>query len=251
MRRRIEVWSLQLGALAALIGAWAYATGPGGVSPILLPEMSRVRDELRELVVSSQLWRDVGVTLTELIAAFTIALVLGVLVGFACSRTALRSQVAEPLIAWGYLVPTVLFYPLFILWFGVGMPSKIAYGAISGFFPIAFNSLRGFRAIDPRYVKVARAYGATNAQTDRQVKMPAAMPMVLSGVRIGAALCMITVILAEMLASTRGLGYELARASNTLQTPTAFALILVLLVFVAIIQLVIQRLGREPYKTET
>ena len=251
MRRRIAVLGLQIGALAALIGAWAYANGPGQVSPILLPDMARVAEELRELVVSAQLWRDVGITLTELVAAFTIALVLGVLVGFLCSRTALRSEVAEPLIAWGYLVPTVLFYPLFILWFGVGMQSKIAYGAVSAFFPIAFNSLRGFRAVDPRYLKVARAYGATNAQTDRQVKMLASLPMVLSGVRIGAALCMVSVILAEMLASTQGLGYELARASQTLQMSTAFALILVLLVFVAFIQLAIQRLGREPYKTET
>lgn len=250
MKRRLTVWGLRIAALVILFGSWIYATGPGGVSPILLPDLSLVWEQIRTLMTAGHTWSNVGVTLFELVIAFAIALIGGVLLGFVCSRTALRAEVAEPLIAWGYLVPLVLFYPLFILWFGVGTPSKIAYGAISGFFPIAFNSLRGFRAIDPRYLKVAQAFGASNSQTDRQVKMPAALPMVLAGVRIGAALCMITVILAEMLASTRGLGYELARASQTLQVPTAFALIFVLLMFVAIVQLVIQWLGREPYKTE-
>ena len=81
--------------------------------------------------------------------------------------------------------------------------------------------------------------------------MPAALPMVLSGVRIGAALCMITVILAEMLASTQGLGYELARASQTLQVAEAVALILILLVFVAIVQFAINHAGKERYRTDT
>ena len=250
MSRRLIVWGLRLLGLAVLIGAWAYATGPGGVSPIVLPEMSLVWEQLVEVLGEGEIWDDVGITFVELVLAFTIALATGILVGFFCSRTELRAEVAEPLIAWGYLVPLVLFYPLIILWFGVGPSSKVAYASISGFFPIAYNSLRGFRAVDPRYVRVARAFGARGRQIDLQVKMPAALPMVLSGVRIGGALCMITVILAEMLASTQGLGYELARASHTLQVPTAFALILVLLTFVAVVQLVIQRLGREPYKPD-
>jgi ABC-type nitrate/sulfonate/bicarbonate transport system permease component len=145
------------------------------------------------------------------------------------------------------MVPLVLFYPLFIVWFDIGMTSKIVYGALSGFFPMAFNSLRGFRAVDPRYLRVAQAFGASASQSDRQVKLPAAMPMVMSGIRIGGALCMITVILAEMLASTQGLGYELARASQTLKVPSVYAHIVVLLGFVALVQIFINRLGRTRF----
>jgi ABC-type nitrate/sulfonate/bicarbonate transport system permease component len=250
VRRRLIVWALRILALAGILGSWLYATGPGEVSPILIPKVSLVWEQVKLLVSSGDIWGDVGITLFELVAAFTIALVAGVLVGFVCGRTPLRAEVAEPLIAWGYLVPLVLFYPLFILWFGVGVESKIAYGALSGFFPIAYNSLRGFRAIDQRFLRVARAFGATNVQTDWQVKTPAALPMMLAGIRIGAALCMITVILAEMLASTRGLGYELARSSQTLQVPRAFALILILLVFVVIVQWVINYFGKERYRIE-
>lgn len=250
MKRLAALWVLRVLGLAALFGAWAYGTGPGGVSPIVLPEISAVWGQLTELIADSEVWSGAGLTVFELIAAFAIALVCGVLVGFLCGRTPLRAEVAEPLIAWGYLVPLVLFYPLIIIWFGVGVESKIAYGALSSFFPIAFNSLRGFRAIDQRYLEVARAFGANGGQTDWQVKVPAAMPMMLAGIRIGAALCMITVILAEMLASTRGLGYQLARASQTLQVAQAFGLIAILLVFVAIVQFSINRLGRERHKAE-
>jgi len=247
MSRRLGVWGIRLAIVAALLGYWIYMTGPGDISPLLLPKLELVGERLVEIVTSEQLWHDVGITVVEFVAAFLIAGVVGVVLGFACSRTDLRYRVVEPLVAWGYMVPLVLFYPLFIVWFDIGMTSKIAYGALSGFFPIAFNSLRGFRAVDPRYLRVARAFGASPAQADRQVKLPAAMPMVMSGIRIGGALCMITVILAEMLASTQGLGYELARASQTLKVPSVYAHIIVLLVFVAIVQLLINRLGKTRF----
>ena len=247
MRSRLAVWGIRLGLLAALLGYWIYMTGPGQISPLLLPKLNLVGDQLSDILTSATLWHDVGVTVIEFVSAFLIACVAGVGIGFVCSRTELRYRVTEPLVAWGYMVPLVLFYPLFIVWFDIGMASKIAYGALSGFFPMAFNSLRGFRAVDPRYLRVAKAFGASASQSDRQVKLPAAMPMVMSGIRIGGALCMITVILAEMLASTQGLGYELARASQTLKVPSVYAHIVVLLGFVAIVQLLINRLGRTRF----
>ena len=247
MRHRLAVWGIRLGLVVAILGCWLYMTGPGDVSPLLLPKLGLVGDQLGSILTSGELWRDVGITVVEFVAAFLIACVVGVALGFACSRTELRYRVTEPLVAWGYMVPLVLFYPLFIVWFDIGMASKIAYGALSGFFPIAFNSLRGFRAVDPRYMRVAQAFGATPGQSDRQVKLPAAMPMVMSGIRIGGALCMITVILAEMLASTQGLGYELARASQTLKVPSVYAHIAVLLCFVALVQILINRLGKTRF----
>lgn len=247
VRTALAVWGIRLGLVAALLGYWIYMTGPGQVSPLLLPKLKLVGKELSEILTSGSLWHDVGITAAEFVVAFLIAGVVGVGIGFACSRTELRYRVTEPLVAWGYMVPLVLFYPLFIVWFDIGMTSKIVYGALSGFFPIAFNSLRGFRAVDPRYLRVAQAFGASDSQSDRQVKLPAAMPMVMSGIRIGGALCMITVILAEMLASTEGLGYELARSSQTLKVPSVYAHIIVLLGFVALVQIFINRLGKTRF----
>lgn len=245
---RAKVIALDVLLVAALFGTWTYATGPGGVSPIVLPPLDSVGERLFELLLGGDLWSHLALTLTEIVAAFLIAVVSGFAVGFLCSRTPLRAVVTEPLLAWGYLAPMILFYPLLILWIGIGPWSKIIYAAVNGFFPVAFNSLRGFRAVDPRYLKVARAFGASPAQMDRMVKTQAALPMVMSGVRIGAALTIISVILAEMLAAERGIGYELARAGQTLQGATVFSIIAVLLVFVAALQLLIQRFGRAPHQ---
>ncbi|MCW2609120.1 MAG: NitT/TauT family transport system permease protein [Actinomycetota bacterium] len=243
-----KVWALRAALGVALFGSWVYATGPGEVSPVLLPRLELVWRALVGFVQESKTWEHVGVTLFEIGIAFLGSIVAGILVGFACSRTPLRAKVSEPLLAWGYMAPLVLFYPLFILWFGVGIWSKILYGVVSGFFPIAFNSLRGFQAVDERYLRVARAFGASPGQTDRLVKVRAALPMVLAGVRIGAALNIITVILAEMLAAERGLGYELAYASQTLQVPRVFAIIVVLLCVVALLQLLIQRFAKTRHE---
>jgi ABC-type nitrate/sulfonate/bicarbonate transport system permease component len=246
MSQRLKIIALDLLLVAVLVGAWLFATGPGGVSPIVLPPLPDVLERLGSLLQESVLWSSLALTLAEILVAFVIATTLGLAIGFLCSRTELRVRVAEPLLAWGYMAPMVLFYPLLILWTGVGPPSKVFYASINAFFPIAFNSLRGFRAVDPRYLRVARAFGASPTQTDRLVKVQAALPMVLSGVRIGAALTIISVILAEMLASERGMGYQLAMAGHTLQGSTVFAFIAVLLVVVAALQLVVQRFGRAP-----
>jgi len=242
---QVKATLLRFASLLAFFGIWAWLTGPGGVSPILLPRIPLVWDQVGVMVQEPGFWSDLGITLFEIGVAFVFSTVFGIAVGFACSRTQLRARVVEPLVAWGYMAPLILFYPLFILWFGVGMWSKILYAGISGFFPVAFNALRGFQAVDPRYLRVARAFGATPGQIDRQVKVMAAMPLVTAGFRIGAALNIITVILAEMLAAEQGLGYELAAASQTLQMPRVFALVLALLVLVAILQIFIQRIGRE------
>jgi ABC-type nitrate/sulfonate/bicarbonate transport system permease component len=244
-----KIWGLRLLLVVVILGAWTYATGPGGVSPILLPRLDLVWQQLVALLQEGPTWAAIGVTLFEIGLAFVVSTVAGIGLGFVCSRTPLRAKVSEPLLAWGYLAPLVLFYPLFILWFGVGLWSKILYSAVSGFFPIAFNALRGFQAVDERYLKVAKAFGASPGQTDRLVKVWAALPMVMSGVRIGAALNIITVVLAEMLASERGLGYELAYASQTMQVARVFALIIVLLCIVALLQLLIQRFAKPRHDT--
>lgn len=252
VRLRAGIWGLRLASLAAVLGIWVYATGPGGVSPLLFPEGPEVADAFWQLVSGSAIWSDVGVTLFEILVALAVALVLGFSAGFLGSRTALRARIYEPLLAWGYMVPHVMLYPLFLLWAGVGVWSKILFAALAGFFPIAMNTLRGFDSVDGGYVRVGHAFGASKLQLDWLVKLGAAMPMVLAGVRIGAALAVINVILSEMLASQRGLGHELARTSQTLQMPQAFAVILLLLVLVGVLHQGAQRIeSRHHRETRT
>lgn len=242
-RHALKVRGLQLGLLALILGVWAYFTGPGGVSPIFVAPIDEMLVEVVALVGDAEIWSAARTTVVEIVIALCLSLSLGFTVGFLGSRTPFRLQTFEPLLAWGYMIPFVLFYPLFLLWIGVDEGSKIAYGALNGFFPMAFNTMKGFKAVDSTLIRTARAFGASPRQIEWSVKFPAALPVVLTGVRVGAALNVITVILAEMLASRRGLGFELARSSQTLQVSRSYALILFILAIVSVLHLLIQRIG--------
>lgn len=241
MRHQLKVRSLQLLLLAALIGTWLWFTGPGGVSPLFIAPLPATIEALGELLLDPTIWAATWTTVAEIAISISIALAAGFAVGFLGSRTPYRLKVFESLLAWGYMIPFVLFYPIFLLWIGVDEGSKVAYGALNGFFPMAFNTIKGFKAVDSSLIRTARAFGGSPRQIEWAVKFPAALPVVLTGVRVGSALCVITVILAEMLASRRGLGYELARASQTLQVPRSYALIIFILVIVSVLHLLIQR----------
>lgn len=246
---QLKVQGLRIGAVAAVLAAWWYAVGPGGISPLILPPPQEVVGAIGTFLTSRRLYEAIAVTMGEILVSLLIAASLGFLIGFWGARTERRAGVLEPLLVWGYLVPHILFYPLLILWFGVGVPSKIAYSASSAVLPIAFNCLRGFRRIDPKYVSVGRAYGASPRQLDWLIKLRAGIPMAAAGLRLGAALSMITVIVAEMLASTQGLGYLLKLYAQSFSAARSFAITFIILGVVAVFLYVINRVIPDPVGT--
>lgn len=239
------VWALRLLLLVIAVGAWLYGTGPGGISFLILPPLGKVLSAIGTLLTEQVFWGALGITVFEMVVAFAICAVAGVAVAFALSRTELRGRASEPLFSWGYMFPVVLLYPLFLLWVGVGIWSKIAYAATAAFFPIAYNTLRGLRAVDAKYLKVGAAFGASRLATDRHIKVGAARPMILSGLRIGVSVVMISVVLAELLGSNAGLGFQLQTAASTLALPTEYAIALLLLVVAAALQSVLEWLVRS------
>src|SRR5690606_20901932 len=100
---------------------------------------------------------------------FAIAAVVGLVAGFLLSRTRVTALAFEPLLAWGYMFPLALLYPLFLLWVGVGLESKIYYAALGAFFPIAYNTIRGLSSVDSKYLAVGRAFGASKLQVDLNI----------------------------------------------------------------------------------
>jgi ABC-type nitrate/sulfonate/bicarbonate transport system permease component len=248
-RHKATVWGLRLLLLVAVVGAWFYATGPGEVSFLILPPLPDVLEALVEFVGTEVFWTAAGVTIFEMLAAFAVSAVAGVGLGFLLSRTRLRARASEPLLSWGYMFPVVLLYPLFLLWVGVGVGSKIAYAAVAAFFPIAYNTLRGLSSVDEKYLKVGAAFGASRWDMDRHIKAGAARPMILSGLRIGVSVVMISVVLAELLGSNAGLGYKLQRAASTLSLPREYAIALLLLVIAVTLQQLLERLLRPRRRT--
>jgi ABC-type nitrate/sulfonate/bicarbonate transport system permease component len=241
----LKVMGVRFLAVAVFFGTWWYLLGPGDASPLIVPEMREVWNEFVAFLLSADTYRHVRATMTAILTSILIAGTAGFFVGFWGARTNLRTGILEPLLVWGYLVPSILFYPVLLLWFGFGISSKIAYGTISAFFPIAFNCLRGFARVDARYISVGRAFGASPHQLDWVIKLRAALPMAAAGLKIGSALAMITVIVAEMLSSAAGLGYLIRFFSGSFNTARMYAAILLVLMVVWVFHFVVGMLLRE------
>jgi len=244
----MTIWSMRLALLVVVLAAWVFATTVGGVSPLILPGIAAVLESFFSLVVRPEIWTQAGITVLEMLAGFAIAAVVGLAVGFLLSRSRVLVRAAEPLFAWGYMFPFALLYPLFLLWVGVGLESKILYAAVGAFFPIAYNTIRGLRSVDRKYLQVGKAYGASGLQIDLNIKLGAARPMILSGLRIGSSIVTIYVVLAELLGSNLGLGHEIESASSRLQIADSYATVLLLIVVTVILQRIMEYLLRSRHE---
>ena len=170
-----------------------------------------------------------GVTIYEVAIAMVFACGVGILVGAVVGGVALLRNLLLPVFSSLYAVPIVILYPIFTAWLGIGSESKIAFAAIYGFFPVMLSTAAGIRTIDPQYVLAARSMGATLSQQIARVIIPASIPTVLTGLRLGGALTIIGVVVAEMLTSAAGIGYLVTRYRTILDSPRVFAAILMIL----------------------
>ena len=192
---------------------WYLATTRWGVSPLLLPNPVQVGASLGH-PEDRRVLGDLRVTLTELAIAFAISATSGVTLGYLISRSPYRIRVFEPLLAGIYSVPIILFLPLYVLFFGLGPASKIALGATISFFPIALNTIAGFGYVDTVLVTAARSMGASDDQLFRYVLLPAALPIILTGMRMGFTVALLSIIGSETIASLAGLGHRIVHLAE-------------------------------------
>jgi ABC-type nitrate/sulfonate/bicarbonate transport system permease component len=182
------------------------------------------------------------VTLTELAVAFTISVVAGTTIGFLISRSPYLIKVFEPLLAAIYSVPIILFLPLYVLFFGLGPPSKIALGTTISFFPIVLNTIAGFGYVDRIFVVSARSMGASNFQLFRFVMVPAAFPVILTGLRMGFTVALLAILASETIASLAGLGHRIVHLAEGMDTARMFAYIAFAVAIAAFLNTVVSRL---------
>jgi ABC-type nitrate/sulfonate/bicarbonate transport system permease component len=214
---------IQLGFVAIAGAAWYWSTTSGSVSRLFLPEPASVWSAFSRLVMTGQFWSAVKVTLTTIAQAYAIALIAGMLAGYIVSRSRFLIDVLEPVIAGLFTIPIALFFPMFILFFGIGFGSKIAYGATYAFFPIALNTIASFANVEPHFLRAARSMGATRWDTFRHVLMPSAFPVLLNGVRIGFFICFASVLGGETLSSVAGIGRNIAMAAELMEPARMYA----------------------------
>jgi NitT/TauT family transport system permease protein/taurine transport system permease protein len=188
-----------------LLGAWEAVVRLGLVSQIILPAPSDV--VLAAMTDGYIFLKAFWVTLFEIGASIAIAWTLGLVTGLVAGNVPVVALGVGSVLSSLFAIPLVIIYPLFMAWFGIGPASKITFGVLTGFFPIALNTLNGIRAIDARYLVMARAMGASRFQLYTRVLFPFAIPAIVSGLRIGTGLVVIGVVVAEMLASLDGIGF--------------------------------------------
>jgi ABC-type nitrate/sulfonate/bicarbonate transport system permease component len=157
----------------------------------------------------------------------------GTIIGVIATRTNYSAAVVQPVLGWLQIVPIILFYPIAILIFGVGMSSKIAFAGVYGLFPVAQSTILGFTTVDRRLLKAARSLGGSRRQMLWHVRIPAAFPTIVSGIRLAAALNLIGVLAAEILTSTEGIGYEITASSQNFEPATTYAYMIVAICVVA------------------
>jgi ABC-type nitrate/sulfonate/bicarbonate transport system permease component len=234
--------AVQATFLIVLLVLWYLATTRWHVSPLLLPNPLLVWDNLWDILRTGEFIGDLRITLTELAIAFVIAATSGVIVGYLISRSQYRIRVFEPLFAGIYSVPIILFLPLYILFFGLGPASKIALGATISFFPIALNTVAGFGYVDKVLVTAARSMGASDYQLFRYVLLPAALPVMLTGMRMGFTVALLAIIGSETIASLAGLGHRIVHLAEGMEMSRMFAYIAFVVAIAAILNALVSSL---------
>jgi len=223
MRRdRLVIYSIQLGLFASIFAGWYLAT-QSGVRRILLPPPELVWREMQGLWTSGRLWASAVVTLNEIWQAYSIAVVAGIAIGFLVSRSRALVRIFEPVLTGMFAVPLTLFFPLFVVFFGIGPESKVAYAATQCFFPIALNTIAGFANVDELYLRASRAMGASTLGQFRYIYLPAALPITVTGLRIGFFICIAAVLGAETLAALSGIGKSIALSAELMETARLYA----------------------------
>ncbi|RLP77634.1 ABC transporter permease [Xanthobacter tagetidis] len=219
--------ALGLLTLAALLLAWEVLPRLELVPPVLVAPLSTV---LESGVASAGTFAEaMGVTMVEIAFALVFAYGVGGILGLVLGSVKPLRGAVLPLVSSIYAVPFIVAYPLLTAWIGIGMESKVIFAGIYGMFPMILATAAGVRTVDPAFVRAARSMGATRAQILFQVLVPAAFPSILSGLRIAGSLVTIGVVVAEMLASTAGLGFLITQYRSMFQTPEVyFGIILVL-----------------------
>lgn len=201
------------------------------IDPLFASAPSIIFAAGQELVASGELFRHAGVTLQNLIIGFVLAAVVGNFVGIAMGRMKYLDYAGTPFVDALNAVPRIAFLPLIIIWFGIGIWSKVVLVFLGAVFPMLINAYEGVRGTDPKLIEAARAYGASERDIFFKVVFPAAIPFIVAGLRQGVGRALISVIVAEFFASNAGLGYLIQFSGATFRTGHLFVAILVVAIF--------------------
>lgn len=242
--------TLSIGTLAVLLTVWWAVAALQLISPLFLPPPQQVLAKLLTIAgpqgfMDATLWQHLAASLTRIVLALLAAVVIGIPVGIAMGLSPTVRGILDPVIELYRPVPPLAYLPLMVIWFGIGETSKILLIYLAIFAPVAMSALAGVKSAQQVRIRAAQSLGASRAQVLWFVILPGALPEILTGLRIGLGVGWSTLVAAELIAATCGLGFMVQSAGEFLATDVVLAGIAVIAIIAFLLELGLRALQRR------
>ncbi|HTP99431.1 MAG TPA: ABC transporter permease [Casimicrobiaceae bacterium] len=238
-----RVWWLRAAVITVVLAAWEAVAASGLLFRDVVPSLASIGRAMGRVLGGVEFYVNFAATAGEIGAALLIGGLAGLVVGIALGANRFLAWAYEPFVYYLGPTPKIIFFPVMIMWFGVGGGSKIAMGALSCFFPIAISAAAGVREIDGVLIRVGRSFRASRWQMATRIYLPAMRAATVNGVRLGFGVAIIGTLLAETKLSNRGIGFLIIQSYATFDMPRMYALLIVLFVLAIGVNAMIGRLG--------
>ena len=222
-----------LGVTGVLVffSIWEYIGTSGLVNTHFVSAPKKILRAAIGMIQQGDIWNDLYVSGAEFAIGFALAIVIGIPLGMLLGWYRTVYYILDPFVTAFNATPRIALTPLFIIWFGIGIWSKVALVFLGAFFPIVLNTFAGVRTLDELLLRAARSFGANDRQIFRTIVLPGSVPFILSGLRLGLGRALVGIVVGEMVAATAGIGYSMAVAGATFQTDKLFVGVLILTAF--------------------
>ncbi len=245
MRSRRAVRATQLALLLGGLGAWEAASARRILDPFFFSAPSAIARQIAAWASSPAILRDLGITLTETVLSFVLGTLGGVVMGVWLGRSPFAAAVLQPFVKVMNAIPRILLGPIFVLWLGLGLASKVALGFTMVFFVSFFNVLQGIREVSPVVLANARLLRASEGALLRHVYLPSATSWILSSLRVAVGMAVMGSVVAEYLGSSAGIGHVIAQAEGVMDATGVFAGLALLSTFVVALDRGVDALERR------
>lgn len=239
---RMQVLVAQCAVVAFVLGAWEISARLGWIDPFFFPPPSLILARVAEWFSGPEIWGDLGITLLETVLSFILGILGGTVLGIWLGLSRFAADVFQPFVKVFNAIPRILLGPIFVIWFGLGLASKVALGITLVLFVAFFNTFQGVREVNPVVLANARLLKARRWALLRHVYLPSATSWILSSLRVSVGMAVMGAVVSEYLGSSAGLGHLIAQAEGVMDATGVFAGIVVLSVFVVALDLAVDRL---------
>jgi ABC-type nitrate/sulfonate/bicarbonate transport system permease component len=213
---------LRLAALALFLGVWEAASRAGLIDPLFASSPTLIVAKFVEMFSDGSIWPHIAASAEVTAMGFALSVAVGVPLGLVMGRIPLIASTIEPFVAALYASPQVAFLPLLIIWLGIGFSSKVALVFLGSFIIVLINTETGVTQTDPRLIETARSFMANERQIMSKIVLPSALPFIIAGMRLAIGRALVMVVVAEIYASNRGLGYLIFQAGGMYDTAQVF-----------------------------